>query len=284
MRLTEPEGQQCSVVFSGNKLTMTSSTRCIIGIPSSMISYDLKRLFKSTEILAVDEADLLLTGGERVATWRILKMFRGSFHVTNQVASGHKQVVFCGATLPSRGRKSALASVIRWVPKETRLIQTSRVHLPPVNVEFKFVEVFDESTKLTELTDLLLDQTDNSSVLIFTNSVRNCEAVYHCLYNSNDLSISNNCIARLDKDVSIEKRHLTMRMFSQGEINVLVCTDLFARGIDMPDVNLVVLYDFPTNSADFLHRVGRTARVGKSGKGMNLVQLVALMMTYCYCM
>lgn len=267
--LTEPEGQQqqCSVVFRGNKLMMTSSTRCIISIPSSIISYDLKRLFKSIEILVVDEADLLLTGGECAATWKILKMFRGSLHVTNRLESCHKQVIFCGATLPSRGRKSALASVMRWVPKETKLIQTSGVHLPPVNIEFKFVEVCDDSAKLTELTNLLLDQTDDSSVLIFTNSVADCEALYHYLYNSNELSISNKCVARLDKDVSIEKRHLTMKMFSEGEINVLVCTDLFARGIDMPNVNLVVLYDFPMNSADFLHRVGRTARVGKSGKG-----------------
>ena len=255
-------------MFSGNKLMMTSSTRCIIGIPSSMVSYDLKRLFKSTEILAVDEADILLTGGERAATWRILKMFRGSFHATNKLVSCHKQVIFCGATLPSRGRKSALASVTRWVPKDTKLVQTNRVHLPPVNIEFKFVEVLDESAKLAELTNLLLDQSEDAPVLIFTNSVGNCEAVYHSLYNSNDLpAINNNCIARLDKDVGVEKRHLTMKMFSEGEINILVCTDLFARGIDMPNVNLVVLYDFPTNSADFLHRVGRTARVGKSGKG-----------------
>lgn len=266
LNLSNQEGQQqCSVVFSGNRLTMTSSTRCVIGIPSGLVSYDLKRLFKSTEILAVDEADILLTGGERAATWRILKLFRASFH---QLTSCQKQIIFCGATLPSRGRKSALASMIQWAPKDTKLIQTDRVHLPPVNIEFKFVEVLDEGAKAAQLIAVLWDHCEDlSSVLIFTNSVESCEAVYHSLYYSNDLPINNNCIARLDKAVSIEKRHLTVRMFLEGEINVLVCTDLFARGIDIPDVSLVVLYGFPTNSADFLHRVGRTARVGKSGKG-----------------
>ena len=266
-----PEQQQqreCSVVFSGNKLMITSSTRCVIGIPSSLISYDLKRVFKSTEILAVDEADILLTGGERVAAWKILKMFRGSFLASNPSASRscQKQLIFCGATLPSRGRKSALASMLRWVPKDTELIQTNNVHLPPANIEFKFVEVLDEAAKLTELTNILQYHSKDLSLLIFTNSVSSCEALYHSLYNLN-LPISHSCIARLDKAVNVEQRHLTMKMFLEGEINVLVCTDLFARGIDMPNVNLIVLYDFPTNSADFLHRIGRTARAGKSGKG-----------------
>lgn len=270
MNLSDHEHQQCSVVFGGNRLMMTSSTRCVIGIPSSLVSYDLKRIFKSTEILALDEADVLLTGGECAATWKILKLFRASFKARNlPVSCQSQQMIFCGATLPSRGRRSALTSLMQWLPKDTELIQTNGVHLPPANIEFKFVEVVDESTKLVELTTLLQDQNHlkDLSVLIFTNSVVSCEALYHYLYNLNDLPISNNCIARLDKAVGVEKRHLTMKLFLEGEINLLVCTDLFARGIDMPNVSLVVLYDFPNNSADFLHRVGRTARAGKSGKG-----------------
>ena len=263
MKLCQVE-RKCSVVFSSNRLMITPSTGCVVGTPSSLISYDLKRLFKSTEILAVDEADILLMGGECTATWRILKLFRNSCQARDYC---QKQTIFCGATLPSRGRRSALASLIRWVPKDTKLIQTSRVHLPPVNIEFHFVDVPDEAAKLAKLTDVLCEHLGHD-VLVFTNSVASCEAVYHSLYNSDDLQISHSCIGRLDKTVGIEKRHLTMKMFLEGEINLLVCTDLFARGIDMPNVSLVVLYDFPSNSADFLHRVGRTARVGKSGKGM----------------
>ena len=216
--------------------------------------------------MAIDEADILLTGGERAATWKILKMFRASFKTAS---CQNQQMIFCGATLPSRGRRSALTSIIQWLPKDTKLIQTSGVHLPPANIEFKFIDVVDESAKLAELNTLLLDQDqiEDLSILIFTNSVVSCEALYHYLYNSNDLPINSNSIAKLDKAVGIEKRHLTMKLFLEGEINLLVCTDLFARGIDMPNVSLVVLYDFPTNSADFLHRAGRTARAGKSGKG-----------------
>lgn len=265
MKLCKADRLQCSVVFSSNRLMVTPTTGCVIGTPSSLISYDLKRLFKSTEILAVDEADILLTGGERTATWRILKLFRSSFQTTNHY---QKQMMFSGATLPSRGRKSALPSLIRWLPRDTKLIQTSRVHLPPANVEFKFVDVPNEPAKLAELTAVLRDHLSHDvSVLVFTNSVSSCEAVYHSLYNCDD--VTHGCsVGRLDKTVGIEKRHFTMKMFLEGEINLLVCTDLFARGIDIPNVSLVVLYDFPSNSVDFLHRVGRTARVGKSGKGM----------------
>lgn len=217
--------------------------------------------------MVIDEADTLLTGGERAATWRILKLYRASLWAKNQQTSCQKQTIFCGATLPSHGRKSALASVKRWLPRDSQVIQTNRVHLPPASIEFKFVEVPDEAAKLAELNSVLRDQSEHLSVLVFTNSVDSCDALYHSLYNSDELAFNNNCIARMDKSVGVEKRHLTLKMFLQGEINLLVCTDLFARGIDMPNVSLVVQYDFPSNSADFLHRAGRTARVGKPGKG-----------------
>lgn len=270
LKLSDLEWPQCSVVFSGNKLMITPSTRCVIGIPTCLVSYDLKRIFKSTEILAVDEADILLTGGECVAAWKILKLFRASF--INQLTSQQKQMIFCGATLPSRGRKSALSRMTKWLPKDTKLIQTDAVHLPPSTVDMEYIEVLDESTKLAKLSALLLDQDKSQelSILVFTNSVDSCEALYHSLYNSNELlPISSNRIGRLSKAVSVEKRHLTMKLFLEGKIDLLVCTDLFARGIDMPNITLVVLYDFPTNSADFLHRIGRTARAGRSGKGQN---------------
>lgn len=56
-----------------------------------------------------------------------------------------------------------------------------------------------------------------------------------------------------------------MRQFKSGRCNVLVATDLAARGLDVEDINCVINYDFPTHIEDYIHRVGRTGRAGRSG-------------------
>ena len=62
-----------------------------------------------------------------------------------------------------------------------------------------------------------------------------------------------------------------MNEFKAMKKNILVATDVAARGLDIPNVDLVVNYDVPTNSESYVHRVGRTARAGKSGFALTLV-------------
>jgi len=59
--------------------------------------------------------------------------------------------------------------------------------------------------------------------------------------------------------------------FKQGNNNILIATDVAARGIDIPQVEIVVNYDIPSNPKVYIHRVGRTARAGKSGFALNIV-------------
>ena len=74
-------------------------------------------------------------------------------------------------------------------------------------------------------------------------------------------------ICFLRSDVSSSERISTFERFSVGQYNVMITTSLAARGIDVPNVNLIVQFDFPSNVADILHRAGRTGRAGAQGKG-----------------
>ncbi|PQM38622.1 DEAD-box ATP-dependent RNA helicase 10 [Prunus yedoensis var. nudiflora] len=67
------------------------------------------------------------------------------------------------------------------------------------------------------------------------------------------------------------KRLGALNMFKAGECNVLICTDVASRGLDIPSVDMVINYDIPTNSKDYIHRVGRTARAGRYGVAISLV-------------
>lgn len=76
----------------------------------------------------------------------------------------------------------------------------------------------------------------------------------------------NKC-AQLHKDVPIKKRLESLEKFKSGELEVLVCTDIASRGLDIANITHVIQLDFASNAATFLHRTGRTARAGSTGKG-----------------
>ena len=80
-------------------------------------------------------------------------------------------------------------------------------------------------------------------------------------------------ISFLRSDVSSTERISTFEKFSIGQFNVMITTGLAARGIDIPNVNVVIQFDFPLNVADILHRAGRTGRAGADGKGMTISNL-----------
>ncbi|XP_059657892.1 DEAD-box ATP-dependent RNA helicase 10 [Cornus florida] len=67
------------------------------------------------------------------------------------------------------------------------------------------------------------------------------------------------------------KRLGALNKFKAGECNILICTDVASRGLDIPSVDMVINYDIPSNSKDYIHRVGRTARAGRSGVAISLV-------------
>lgn len=75
----------------------------------------------------------------------------------------------------------------------------------------------------------------------------------------------------LHHSLSIDERANNFKKFAEKQVKILVSTDISSRGIDFVDVDHVILYDFPNNAIDYLHRVGRTGRFGKRGKVSSFV-------------
>ena len=78
-------------------------------------------------------------------------------------------------------------------------------------------------------------------------------------------------VAEMHSDLEQSKREETIRQFKAGHVDVLVATDIMARGIDIDDITMVVNYDVPPEPEDYVHRIGRTARAGEAGIAVTFV-------------
>ena len=106
----------------------------------------------------------------------------------------------------------------------------------------------------------ILKKENPASVIIFCNTKRTCEVVAKRL-EMNDIKAG-----FLIGDLPQSKRLAILKSFKAGELKTLVATDVAARGIDVDDLAMVINYDLPVEAENYVHRIGRTARAGKSGK------------------
>ncbi|KAG5513363.1 hypothetical protein PMAC_001426 [Pneumocystis sp. 'macacae'] len=137
----------------------------------------------------------------------------------------------------------------------------------------------------------LMETHKMKSVLCFTNSNESASRLFKVLVfihqdfilKSSKLAINNNdtiksahnideTFALFTNEVSKKERNIALEKFKNGNIKIFICSDLIARGIDLPQVSHVINYDLPQTSRQYIHRVGRTARAGKSGQALTLYQ------------
>jgi superfamily II DNA/RNA helicase len=111
----------------------------------------------------------------------------------------------------------------------------------------------------------LLRKMPESSTIVFTSTCRSCATIQLML---RDLGIP---AVALHSQLSQQERIGALASFKSRYVQVLVATDVASRGLDIPWVEVVINFDIPTAPTDYIHRVGRTARAGKSGLALTLV-------------
>ena len=269
-----------SLLYGSRPLLLSPSTGLLVATPTSLIQYDLFKVLENVGVVCCDEADILLAGGEKAATWKTLETIRmlhqkdvKSISSNEQQQVQSRQLLFTAATLPTNSPRSVGRLLSKWLPKNALFITTESHHcvVPSAHVVFESLDclygdgassnqIFEE--KLKVLAKGLSPPTQRT--IVFCNTVENCQKLYDTL---SSVAFADLRVATLNKAVPTEQRNETVRVFNEGGVDILVCTDLASRGMDLTDVGRVVMFDFPVNSADFLHRAGRTARAGKDGRG-----------------
>ncbi|NWJ05325.1 DDX28 helicase, partial [Crypturellus undulatus] len=140
-------------------------------------------------------------------------------------------------------------------------LTTRSLHCLPPHVPQKFIRIKCQD-KLTELLQLIKDrQPSAGAVLVFC---KNASTVNWLGYILDDHKIKH---LRLQGQMSAAARVGIFAAFQKGKVDILVCTDLAARGLDTSGVELVVNYDFPASLQDYLHRAGRVGRVSSKSPG-----------------
>ncbi len=223
----------------------------IVGTPGRV--YDLIRRgalkLDAMRVLIMDEADQMLEDRFREQVHCILEF---KFPPTTQVA-------LFSATMPPEVTEVA----------EKFLQNPCRILLPPEEVTLEgikqyFVALDREDLKFAALMDLYKHLNINQ-LLIFVNKRARAEWL------AARLSENGFTLECIHGEMDVAERKKRMDDFRKGQVRVLICTDLLARGIDVQQVSMVINYELPLQRENYIHRIGRSGRFGRKGVAINLV-------------
>nr|UXY88388.1 DEAD box protein [Cryptomonas curvata] len=202
---------------------------------------------KNVKNLVFDEADRLFQTD-----------FDKEFLIILSSVPRSKQCFLFSATMTTKVEKLEQISMVNpikiQVNKKYKIVVTLKQNY--IFVPFRFKDCY---------LAYICNEFTNSSVIIFVDTQSCAEKTALLL---KILNFKASCLhGKLDQS----KRMEVLYKFKLGQIKILVATDLVSRGIDIPGIDLIVNYDIPLYTKDYIHRVGRTARAGKSGRVINLV-------------
>ncbi|XP_067131754.1 probable ATP-dependent RNA helicase DDX28 [Centruroides vittatus] len=204
--------------------------------------------------IVIDEADTLLDDSFNYTLKNFLKKVNIQVTVpTHPLEMTGAQLILCSATFP-RNIDEVLSTFIDVSYIES--VKTDHLHrlIPHIPQKFIRVKGSERTGPLVEL--VKKDLRKNDPVMIFCNKTSTNVWMSFFL---NDLNVPNIC---LNGGMELKERDGQFRKFQNGECNVITCTDIASRGLDTIRVKHIINFDFPLHVSDYIHRIGRTGRLG----------------------
>lgn len=241
-------------VYGGQEIvrqikSLKTGVQIIVGTPGRVMDHMRRKTvkFDNINMVILDEADEMLDMG-----------FREDMETILTETPQDRQTVMFSATMPK-----AIMDIARNFQKDARVIKVVRKELTVSNIEQFYYEVRPKNK--TEVLCRLIDIYNPRLSVVFCNTKRQVDELI------SELKGRGYFADGIHGDMKQQQRDRVMDDFRSGNVDILIATDVAARGIDVDDVDMVFNYDIPHDEEYYVHRIGRTGRAGRSGMALSFI-------------
>jgi ATP-dependent RNA helicase DeaD len=269
-KLAHGSGVHCVAVYGGKPIKgqidkLAKHPAVIVGTPGRVLDHMSRGTlrFDAIEIVTLDEADRMLDIGFRPDIEKILRRCPDS-----------RQTLLLSATVPPPVQKLATRYM-----RDPEIMDFSINELAVETIEQRYFTV--DPTRKFDLLEKLLEREIPRQVIVFCRTKRGTDKIFERLARrrarasrgrrEREESAGDEDVACIHGDLAQNVRDRVMRQFRDGSVKILVATDVVGRGIDVSSVSHIINYDIPEFCDDYVHRVGRTGRMGREGIAFTFV-------------
>lgn len=230
--------------------SLKAGVQIIIGTPGRVMDHMRRKTvkFQTVNTVVLDEADEMLNMG-----------FREDIETILRETPEERQTVLFSATMPQ-----PIMDIAKTYQKDAEIIRVVKKELTVANIEQYYLEVRPGNKE--EVLARLIDMYNPKLSVVFCNTKKKVDEL------ASDLQGRGYFAEGLHGDLKQQQRDRVMDSFRKGKTEILIATDVAARGIDVDDVDVVFNYDLPQDEEYYVHRIGRTGRAGKTGLAFSFIR------------